>query len=346
MLPPSRVLAAELAVNGQTLRRAMAELAESGLLEVRPRRRARVGPGGTAQARELLQRLHRCRSLRQIAILTSSPYAIFDPDPMTYWAVVFRVLKEEAARQGLETSVLRWLPSSQIEQIRSLSGQSGVVAVALDVTYEYLPGLLEASVCHIPLVLYNRWVPWLRLPTVLRDDYAAAERVGRLLYDLGHRNMCMFSSVSLNPLRGRDRTDGWVDFLREAELFSNCTPALASFRFFQEQGAFLRRLFDGPQAPTALVFAYPYELELFFELARIGPGDIPSRFSIVTFDDMAPLKISGSRIPLTSVSADLRRMAQCVIELARSVQAGEPNPPSIRVPCDLHVTDSVGPPRS
>jgi len=344
-LPANRQLAHDLAVARLTVQRALGELIELGVLESQPRQRVVVCAEGRQRAEKLLRQRLTSSGLERLTLLIHEWYALRD-DPSFYWNKVIYQLKTEAALQGLETTVVPFPIKGQVEFIRAQADRSNNVLVALGINYDLLPALQEAAACSLPVLLHNRSLPWLRLPSVLRDDYAAAWRVGEILRGLGHRNMCMclLSEEWFSPLMGRDRVEGWRAFLLESGLYSQCHPAELTLRRFPEQRAFLRRLLRGPEAPTAFVFAMP-PVELFFDDTCWGPLDIPGQLSVVTWDETVPVGRPGAEVPCTTVRVDHQRMSQCIIEMARKIQAGDLCPPSVRVRCDIELTDSIGPPR-
>jgi len=343
-LPPARKLESDLGVTRKTLLLAQGELAELGLLASLPRQRTVVCAEGRERAQELLRQRRTSSGLERLTLLVHEWFVV--DDPSNYWNKVLYQLKSEAELQGLETAVVPFPIKGQVEFIRAQADRSNNVSVALGVNYDHLPALQEASTCGIPLILHNRGLPWLNLPAVLRDDYAAAWRVGEILRGLGHGNMCMctLSQEWFSPIMGRDRLVGWRDFLLESGLYAQCNPAELILRHLPEQRAFLRRLLRGSEAPTAFVFALP-PVGMFFDDACWGPLDVPGQLSVVTWDETVPVGRPGAEVPCTSVRVDHQRMSQCIIEMARKIQAGDLCPPSVRVRCDIELTDSIGPPR-
>lgn len=343
-LPANRQLAGELEVALLTVQRAIGEMIEAGVLDSQPRQRVVVSVAGRQRAEELLHQNGQASGLERLTLLLCEEY-LGITDPSFYWNQVIREMAAEAALRGLETSVVGFPIKGQVEFVRSLSGLRRNVSVVMGVHYDHMPGLQEASLSGIPIILHNRWVPWLHLPTVQRDDYAAAWRVGEILRSLGHRNMCMISAIWPSLLWGRARHDGWVAFLIESGLFTQCNPAQLTTPYIYDQSAYLRRIMSGPEAPTAVVFALP-PTDWFFDEACWGKLDIPRQLSVVTWDENARVGLPGAEVPSTNVYVDHRRMAQCIIEMAGKVQAGDLCPPSIRVRCEIDVTSSIGPPRN
>jgi DNA-binding LacI/PurR family transcriptional regulator len=344
-LPSKRQFARDLTVAQMTLQRAIGELIEHGVLESQPRQRVVVCAEGRERAQELLRQSRKSSGLERLTLLVHEWFAgVLADAPTNYWSIVIYQLKAEAALQGLETTVVPFPIKGQVEFIHTLADRSNNVSVALGVSYEQLPALYEASRSGIPLLLHNRGLPWLHLPAVLRDDYAAAWRIGEILRGLGHSNMCMLSPEWFTAIMARDRMEGWWAFLHESGLFPQCNPAVITMRHMNEQQAFLRRLLRGPEAPTAVVFTMPLA-HLVFDPDCCGPLDIPRQLSVVNWDDVVQVGRPGAEVPCTSVHVDHRRMSQCIIEMARKIQAGDLCPPSVRVRCDIEVTDSIGPPR-
>ncbi|NIA22531.1 MAG: hypothetical protein GWP05_11350 [Anaerolineaceae bacterium] len=92
-----------------------------------------------------------------------------------------------------------------------------------------------------------------------------------------------------------------------------------------------------------MVFGYAYLWDLFVKSRREFHLKVPEEISFATFDT-----IYGTRTPswcpmLTTITDNVRRSSECMMEMLDRMLAGELHPKNIRVSMDLHLTDSIGP---
>jgi len=70
---------------------------------------------------------------------------------------------------------------------------------------------------------------------------------------------------------------------------------------------------------------------------------LPEDMSVATFDMLYRVTLPSWCPPMTALYDDPRRSIECMIEMLDRMWRGDRHPPSIRVPMDLHRTDSIGP---
>jgi DNA-binding LacI/PurR family transcriptional regulator len=95
--------------------------------------------------------------------------------------------------------------------------------------------------------------------------------------------------------------------------------------------------------PAGVIFGSGLLLSLFLKLDKFGlrvPEDISIAASHCLPDDFT----DGEYPPITRLMPNVRRMAECSIELLGRMMDGEPYPPPIRLPYTLVRSDSIGPP--
>lgn len=104
-----------------------------------------------------------------------------------------------------------------------------------------------------------------------------------------------------------------------------------------------RAVMKGPDRPTAIVFGFSPWAKRFLNDPEFSHMGVPQDLSLATFETTADLPQAPGRPPLTSFEINLTRTAQCIMETLGRVAAGDTNVPTIRVPLDLRLTDSIGP---
>ena len=345
-LPPVRLLSQELAVSSRALLPALHRAAHHGLLEVRCRRPTVVLPDAGRRAGAILARLQTRATHRRVALLVPEAYW---PVQDAYYGKMVAEIDQEVARHRLRAVLVKWSVNEQLTVARALPRQGYCAAVCIGVTFRYFLALHALYEQRFPLVALDRAPPMADLPTVRADDYAGARAAAECLVNAGHRNLCLVTSVLKGAWpRGGGREDGWVDYLVEHDLLKECSEPLYTLPWLpklHDHGHHrFSRMFEGPDRPTALVFgAAPWAIDF---LRNPASPKVPKEVSVAVFEPGRGLPEVPGCPPLTTITSDLRRVAQCLIEVTRRMLDGEARPPSLRVPMDLHLTASVGPPPS
>ncbi|HOI55318.1 MAG TPA: substrate-binding domain-containing protein [Phycisphaerae bacterium] len=350
-LPSIRHLAREFGVSFQTIMAATHRMAEWGLLSIRQRHAMRLSPGAAARARErLAQRMHGDRP-RRLAILIRDFWA--PPRHNVFYGSLVAAIQTEADRQGKAAEVVYLPVRQQADTAGRLlrSGYDGAVFLAFEA--EYMASVVACHENGFPVLIFNRRISGLELPSVTFDGYSASRALVERLAELGHRNLCMVAShachaeVDSDASASHGKTVGWVDALVKHGLFEHCAmPVHVTWDYSGiglYDGAF-RRIMRSPDRPTAILFYHSPLARRFLadpEFARLA---VPAEISLATYEPATDMPHAPGRPPLTSINIDPHRSAQCILETLDKMIAGVPHPPTIRVPLSIQWTDSIGPP--
>jgi DNA-binding LacI/PurR family transcriptional regulator len=345
VLPSVRQLTSQFGLSQSTVRAALHRLAREGLLEVRPRQPARLLCGAAERAQQLLKPQPRT-SPQRVAILIPEMVRPLEKNPF-YFTVVKNIIGEAASR-GLEASVVWWPLREQFAVAESLWKTGYEAAVFVGYRPEYVTSLFRMHERRFPLVIFNHEVPGLKLPAIIMDLYAAAQKIADCLFKLGHRNMSLVidSLSGLMELSPRNNMNlGWQDYLVQQGLLERCTiPLYIPLGFGTGHGEkALRILLKSPERPTAIVFSNSVWARNFLTDPENATLKVPAELSLATFDTTASIPAVPWSPPLTNLDIDYIRTAQCIIETIQKMLDGDLNPPTIRVRLDLHLTESVGP---
>jgi DNA-binding LacI/PurR family transcriptional regulator len=355
-MPASRRLAAEFGVSLTTIQAALRQVADYKLIEIRPRRPVVVLSGAADMARHLLESPPARQARRRLAILIpedhlppASKREPLMPEIPFYRAMVQNIVREAASKQ-IRVTPVRWPVANQIEVAGSLSHLGYDAAFFLGYRPDYLASLFMLHRQGFPIMVFNRKIRGLPLPTVIVDDYHAGRRIAERLVHLGHRNLCMVTSLGTTPPAAAEYTGnlsrghGWLDALRDAGISSQCAlpiyspPGLPPFyaRSFEQ-------LINSDACPTALVFGFMPRARQFLTDPRFQSLRVPEQISLATFEHGQALPDVPWCPPMTSIEINQKRTAQCIVETIEKMLAGDSNPPSIRVPLDMTLTESIGP---
>jgi len=343
-LPPSRELANEFNVSVCTMVAGLRRAARYGLLRVEQRRPVVVLPGADDRARRLLRRRSARVSTRRLALLIPERYIPLEKG--TYWHHVAHAIIREAEARDIRPSLVPCPEANQLAFARTLTGRRYGAAVVLAFDAVHLPSLNEMARRRFPVLLHNRCIPGLNLPAVIRDDHGAAWRLAEMLAQHGHRNLCLILHAAKEQfMGGHCRVRGWLDFLKESGLLHSCTHPVYFTPWLSatDVSPIIRNMLSHADRPTGLVLSV--EAPHYFQEGAFADLRIPEDVSMAVFDaeyaDRVPQ--TAERPRLTVARLNQQRAAECVIELAERLFAGEPNLPNIRVPVEIDVTDSIGP---
>ncbi|HOI56439.1 MAG TPA: LacI family DNA-binding transcriptional regulator [Phycisphaerae bacterium] len=342
-MAPTRQLAQELAVSPLTVMAALRLAARHRLLEVRQRQPTIVLPGAQQRAARLLRTR---TTTKRLALLV--PERFIPLKRHVELAELIRLVATESAARGIRTTVVKWPLLNQAGFVRTFVTRGFGVAFALGVNSEHLVSLDMLRRHGVPVLVFNRKSPLVDLPTVRIDEHAAAWRIGETLASLGHRNLCLVSSAvsyHMGYLSGEHRrVTGWVEFLRHSGLQRSC-----SLPVYYAANEMLPDVLDVPfrlrSRPTAIVFGGVGLAALFLRDPRFADLRVPDEISLATFDSFKGRQVATWCPPLTEIVGDMKRVAQCAVELIDSMFGAGSTPLSIRIPMDIHLTGSIGPPR-
>jgi DNA-binding LacI/PurR family transcriptional regulator len=179
-------------------------------------------------------------------------------------------------------------------------------------------------------------------------DYGAAQRVAEHLVSRGHRNLCMVSHCAASMPRGRiERSAGWVSYLIKNDLLDGCSmpiylvPGHRSLR--DSYNAAFAEAMHSARRPTAILFAIGSQAKMFLSDPRLADLKVPEDLSLAAFEPVRSIPSVPWCPTLTTICTNYRRTAECVLEMIEKMLDGQSMPPSIRVPMEIALTDSIGP---
>jgi GntR family transcriptional regulator, arabinose operon transcriptional repressor len=356
-VPASRRLAAEFGVSLTTIQAALRRVADYKLIEVRQRHPVVVLPGAADAALRFLESPPARQAQRHLAILIPEiilPPATKGQPPMprnpAYHAMVQNIAREAASKQ-IRVTPVRWPVANQLEVAGSLSHLGYDAAFFLNYRPDYIASLFMLHRQDFPIMVFNRKIRGLPLPTVIIDDYHAGRRIAERLVHLGHRNLCLVTPAVAGPAADAGQKGnlicghGWLDALHDAGVISQCTLPIYS-PSGRHVSLYLRsfeQLINSDARPTALVFSFMPWAEEFLTDPRFQSLRVPEQISLATFEHGSALPTVPWCPPMTSIEINRKRTAQCIVETIEKMLAGDLNPPSIRVPFDTTLTESIGP---
>jgi len=338
-IPPVRALAALFNVARATMDTAVREGVEAGLLTTVPRQATCVADDAVSRAASVLEELKRCGRRVRIAVLTADGREARQPED--HDRVIAEVVAQ-ARKSGWTASVVYWPLSRQSGFPRFLTDRDFDGAFCVAGRSEHLMSLYFMRQRHFPIVIYDRRFANLPLPTVTFDRYRAVQRLGKMLYTLGHRRIALLAAAGADSPVDNPQLNGWLDFCRQNNLLGQWDEPIYLVGHLDMRQA-VRAYFRRRPRPTAVIFGSADLAQRFLEMDGLGvrvPGDLS-----LACAHGRPQHPANSDLPeVTCMEPNMQRMAECSMEMLARMINGEPYPPPLRLPCALIRTDSIDPP--
>jgi len=325
-LPGERQLAERFQVSRKTIRRALAELREAGLLDTRRNRgscitapRGRRRAAGAALALLLPQPLEASRPYTAlwVAHLLTLLQAGGAPLRLFHGAKYFgHDAARSLARLTRENSARAWIVGGSNLPLQRWFAASGVPAI--------IAGSAHAGVA---------------LPSVDTDHRALCRHSAALLLRQGHRRLALFLEHG-GHAGDAESEQGFREGLAGARGAAEplvCFPERSAPSIIRE----IRRLLALPRPPTGWLVSNSYAyLTVQSYLASVGLR-VPADVSVVSRDEERFLRFLHP-VP-TFYSTRPARFAQVLHQGLRRVLAGDPSAFALRIMPDLVPGGSVGP---
>lgn len=342
VLPGVRPLARMLRVSPPVLMAALRELGDAGLLRVAPRHRTVVLPGAAQGAAALLAERRRGIPGRVAILIPES-----EVGPIPFHQNVMSHFSRDAAQCGIETELVVVSLSDQAALADSLISRRFGAAIGLSFIPTCAPLLCRLKEQRFPIVLFNRNVRWLNLPSVLAGQYQTTEQIGDRLIELGHRNLCLVSHfLPADSTTGRNWVNFWLDYMQDRHLLATSPRPVLILPWhpaLHENPHSLTGLFEPADRPTAIVFSASLWAHQFLADPRFAQLRVPGDVSLVVLTPGQQVFCPRSGLELTHADIDHRRAAECLLDMVRQMLAGRLDQRSVRIPLDVHFTESIGP---
>ncbi|MGA7323727.1 MAG: LacI family DNA-binding transcriptional regulator [Rhodomicrobium sp.] len=164
-----------------------------------------------------------------------------------------------------------------------------------------------ASVCigqGIPVVLFNRYVPGLKVAAVCCDNIASGRDVADYLYRTGHRRPA-FVAGEVDVTTNLDRASGFISRFEQLGIALHANEIGGGFSYSAGYDA-TSRLIDLSELPDSIFFASDIMAIGGIEAIRAANLQVPEDISVVGFDDI-PLA-SWPSYALTTVRQPIPEM--------------------------------------
>ena len=301
-LPGERVLAKELGFSYMTIRKAIDNLVNEGLLYKIPTK-------GTYVADQQAQK----PKTRTIGYFLDSRIAGGLSSP--YYAMIFDALEKATARNGY--SLIYFTDTSQTNLHRVLKKLDGVIASS----FLRVEGFIQELKAIVPVVAIDNSVADKTIPSVIIDNFSAEIESVDYLCSLGHERIGFMTGLEDSDV-GKNRYEGYKSGLSKHGIDVDMELVFRGNYTFGsgEAGAEYFRTLE--QSPTAIICANDSmalgAISKFHQAGLKVPADV----SVIGFDDIfVARQITPS---LTTVHVPVTEIAECAFNMLQYLIDGKP----------------------
>lgn len=295
-LPGERVLADELGVSYMTVRKAIEELVEEGVL-------VKQGTRGTF----VNDRKTSSRSTGNIGFFLDEEIREGISSP--YYSLVFKSLEDEVTRHGY--NLLFFSDFDDLHPLKNTRKIDGAIICC----FPRLEDKIQSVKRFLPIVLLDNIPADKSIPTVTIDNFNSLSHSVEYLISLGHTRIGFVSGL-LDSDICRDRLQGYKNALSRSGIPLDSTLVFKgdySYESGERAGKYFSAL---PDIPTAIMFANDSMAIGAMKVLQEHGLKIPADISVIGFDDVL---VASKVFPtLTTNAAPIEDMARQAVEILLS----------------------------
>ncbi len=357
-IPTERELTKQFGVSRITTSRALSMLTAEGYLNRRPGVGTFVGEPMSSRGAGALHDIPspRAESEERSLLLSSDPVGFIIPWLKHTFGPVLVASVEKALHDTKQPlCVACSYGSQQIEQeaIGRLvsAGATGLIIFPVNGAL-YNSEIVRLHVDNFPIVLVDKRLPGLPLPSVSTDNVNAAKVLTEHLLELGHRHIAFYSPGIDSTSTLVDRYEGYCLALSEANVTVNPDLCVASRRVTSEDENYDLAQVRGFEEflkmhpEVTAVLATDDELAEYCLLAAVKSGKrVPDDLSIACFD--GPQKPTGLGT-FTCMMQDEERMGEEAVRVLRDIMENprQAAPSMINIPARFRLGNSTSSPQA
>ncbi|MGB5716908.1 MAG: GntR family transcriptional regulator [Gammaproteobacteria bacterium] len=316
-LPGERVFAKELGISYMTIRKAVENLVEEGVLYKIPKKGTYVADPDKVE-------------LKYIGYFLDSSIKAGVSSP--YYSMIFSALEREASKRGYALSYFTDSAESVSQKI--LEKVDGVIISC----FPRIENLVQKIHEKLPVVCIDNRSPDESIPSLTIDNFNSVVDSVNYLCSLGHERIGFITGLDDSDV-GKKRLAGYLSALKNHGIDEDTSLIFKGDYTFETGRTGADYFLSLNTRPTAIMCANDtMAVSAIKELSRRGLK-VPDDMSIVGFDNIV---ISSQIIPaLTTVSVPFEDIAKQAVALLDSVlNDNVPEDRHMTLPCRLVVRDS------
>ncbi len=301
-LPGERSLAKELGFSYMTIRKAIENLVDEGILY-------KVPTKGTYVADRKMPK----PKTRTIGYFLDSRIAGGLSSP--YYAMIFDALEKETSRNGY--SLVYFTDSSQPNLFKVLNKLDGVIASSFLRIEDFIQEIKK----FVPIVAIDNSAADKTIPSVIIDNFSAETESVDYLCSLGHKRIGFMTGLEDSDV-GKNRYEGYKNGLNKNGIATDQTLVFRGNYTFGSGSNGAEYFMSLGQRPTAIICANDsMALGAMSHLHKAGLK-VPEDISIIGFDDI----VTASQITpaLTTVFVPVNEISVCAFNMLQCLIDGKP----------------------
>ncbi|WP_027108627.1 GntR family transcriptional regulator [Lacticigenium naphthae] len=331
-IPSEAELRAVYKVSRHTIRQAISELVNDGLLIKRQ-------GSGTFVSETVISSGNMVEKSKTIGVITTYLSNYIFPS-------IIRGIESELSNEGysLMLSSTQNNVANEKESLEKMLNQN-VDGLIIEPTKSNLlnPNLsyyLKIAESNIPIVMLHATYEELNAPAIALNDVKAGKIATEHLIELGHKDIAIITKM--DDLQGKNRLKGFISAFYDAKLSFNDDYIIAyDTESKDDLGTKLGKLLENMSSPTAFVcYNDQIAISLIHEINKLGKS-VPEDFSVVSHDD-SHLSQTLPSVKLTTVQHPKEKLGKAAAKwIIQALENPEFNKKSITFEPYLIVRNST-----
>ncbi len=292
-LPGERRLAKELGFSYMTVRKAIENLVNQGLLYKIPTKGTYVTDRKKAK-----------KQTRNIGYFLDS--SIFAGISSPYYSLIFHALEKEVTAKGYSLVYFSELKKGNIHE--TIDKLDGVIASC----FPRVENIIHEINDILPVVVIDNSSVDKSIPSIIIDNFNAIRNSFDYLISLGHRRIGFISGLEDSNV-SNDRLEGYLNRLKHHRIkYDNALVYKGNFSY--ESGTKAAEYYlQLRQAPTAIICANDSMALGAIKMIHQAGFNVPEDISIIGFDD---IKVASQIYPaLTTAVAPIDEIAKYSVDM-------------------------------
>lgn len=300
-LPGERVLAKELGFSYMTIRKAIDNLVNEGVLY-------KVPTKGTFVARQQANN----KKTRTIGYFLDSSIVSGISSP--YYSLIFNSIEKIAARHGY--SLLYFSDISENKLRKILTRVDGVIATCMPRIEHIIQEIKQA----VPVVVLDNASADKTIPSVIIDNFNADVESVDYICSLGHRRIAYMTGLDDSDV-GKNRYAGFLSGLRKNNIAPDPDLVYRGNYSFKAGIAGAEYFMSLDERPTAIICANDSMALGTIRWLHQAGCKVPDNISIIGFDD---IEVASQIMPaLTTVAAPIEQIAEVSVTILLELIKGK-----------------------
>ena len=300
-LPGERILAKNLDLSYMTIRKAIAELVEEGLLYKNTTKGTFVSNNKTTS-----------KTTKNIGFFLDA--TIKESISSPYYSLIFNALEKEVKKKGYNLILF-----SDFDDLNPFTSSKKIDGVIIN-CFPRIEAKIQKLKKFLPIVLLENIASDKSIPSVTVDNFNSSSEAAKYLISLGHKRIGFISGLQDSSVC-KERHAGYVYSLENSDIKVEKKLTTKGDYSFESGEKAAKVLLSLPTPPTAIMCANDSMAIGAMKVIQQSGYIIPKDISIIGFDD---IEVSSRVFPsLTTIAVPIEKIVAKAIEMLLSFIKGE-----------------------